>query len=700
MVTSSRGKILVIDDDDGWRALIGEQLQTAGYDVRSAASVDEAMHLLRQQPYHLGIVDLRLDEKDEQNIAGLKLAEEMLAYMPELIVIMLTENPPNVLVVRDALKDALKLKENGQRIASDSVDKDQIGKLLPLVQSAFRNDMRVNLQLDIQLDPGLGWPDGLPNDIECMQTANAEAALVEMGDLLQRIFHEAKRIEVRATDKSHKRSRVLVTQTIGAMTQNVIVRFSSREHAERELRNYAGPAAKVGGAKRTQLMSFRTTGRLGGITYFFYGSSGDPMEFQYFGDIYAATDTRNLKFILQNLFEDTCYRWYTQPKLQGKFPESPSNHYKEQLRLEKSQLERILSQIIRQDEIYKLSFSGSDLVLFAEKAIRLANPLQLCDAPFSYKGPLCYNHGDLHESNILVDRDNQTWLIDFQHTGPGHPARDFAMLECAIKFYLQRSNGPPHILHEWERSLLSVESLGSRPNLSPPLSRNPELVKATDLIHYIRSLLSQLVSEITLEDYLIALYFHALKGMTLAKKFNEQQRLHALISASLLVGLLQPDNVAEQGSAPMPESQDSASYDYDIFISYSHKDKDKEWVRGWLVPRLEEAGLRVCVDYRDFEIGLSSLENMERAVEHSRRTLLVFTPNWMASEWAEFESLLVQTRDPTGHTRRLLPLLLEKCTLPPRLAVLTYADFTQPTRRMEELGRLLAQIGRRPEIIE
>lgn len=38
---------------------------------------------------------------------------------------------------------------------------------------------------------------------------------------------------------------------------------------------------------------------------------------------------------------------------------------------------------------------------------------------------------------------------------------------------------------------------------------------------------------------------------------------------------------------------------FDVFISYSHH--EGEWVRSWLIPKLESADLRVCVDYRDFD---------------------------------------------------------------------------------------------------
>ena len=119
-----------------------------------------------------------------------------------------------------------------------------------------------------------------------------------------------------------------------------------------------------------------------------------------------------------------------------------------------------------------------------------------------------------------------------------------------------------------------------------------------------------------------------------------------------------------------------------MFISYSHKDAD--WVRGWLLPRLEDTGLKVCIDFRDFEIGAPSVINMERAVERSRRTLLVLTPNWVESEWANFELLMLQTQDPVGRGRRMLPLMLEDCELPRRLAIFTFADFRRRESRRKD----------------
>jgi len=136
----------------------------------------------------------------------------------------------------------------------------------------------------------------------------------------------------------------------------------------------------------------------------------------------------------------------------------------------------------------------------------------------------------------------------------------------------------------------------------------------------------------------------------------------------------------------MPET----NHRYDVFISYSHQDVG--WVWQQLLPRLEGAGLRVCIDTRDFEIGTPSLVNMERAVDRSRHTLLVLTPAWVESEWTDFESLLGGTGDPAGRRRKLFPIMLKECRPPTRIAMLTWADFRQPDEHVDQLERLLEQL--------
>jgi hypothetical protein len=141
----------------------------------------------------------------------------------------------------------------------------------------------------------------------------------------------------------------------------------------------------------------------------------------------------------------------------------------------------------------------------------------------------------------------------------------------------------------------------------------------------------------------------------------------------------------------MPAATDFACR-YDIFISYSHA--DREWVRQTLLPRVENGGLKAYIDYRDAEIGVPAVVNMETAVKNSRFTVLVLTPSWLDSVWCDFEGLLASTKDPAGRQKRVLPLRLIPCGLPARLNMLTYADFSDPARHNDEFHHLLQQIHR------
>ena len=140
----------------------------------------------------------------------------------------------------------------------------------------------------------------------------------------------------------------------------------------------------------------------------------------------------------------------------------------------------------------------------------------------------------------------------------------------------------------------------------------------------------------------------------------------------------------------MPPPSAAPTIVYDLFISYSTQ--DKAWVRGELLTRLEAAGLKACIDFRDFQLGAPTVTEIERGLLTSRKTLLVLTPAYLTSGWTEFENLLLQTADPTNRLRRLIPLLKERCNLPQRIGFLTYVDFTDPTERDFAWRKLLATL--------
>ena len=86
---------------------------------------------------------------------------------------------------------------------------------------------------------------------------------------------------------------------------------------------------------------------------------------------------------------------------------------------------------------------------------------------------------------------------------------------------------------------------------------------------------------------------------------------------------------------------DKPEFDYDVFISYSSNDA-REWVRDELLKRIEEAGFRAFIDFRDFRRGAPSIKEMERGVIGCRKTLTVLTPGYIESGWCEIENIMLR----------------------------------------------------------
>lgn len=125
---------------------------------------------------------------------------------------------------------------------------------------------------------------------------------------------------------------------------------------------------------------------------------------------------------------------------------------------------------------------------------------------------------------------------------------------------------------------------------------------------------------------------------------------------------------------------------YDLFISYSTKDRD--WVQAELLAPLEAARVKVCIDYRDFAPGATILGEIERGLDESRKTVLVFSPHYLRSEWTALENLILQTDSPVNRDGRFLIILKAPCELPRRLKPFIYVDFTRPDEQSYAWERL------------
>ncbi|ESO88270.1 hypothetical protein LOTGIDRAFT_165708 [Lottia gigantea] len=113
----------------------------------------------------------------------------------------------------------------------------------------------------------------------------------------------------------------------------------------------------------------------------------------------------------------------------------------------------------------------------------------------------------------------------------------------------------------------------------------------------------------------------------------------------------------------MQPYEDSDGKMFDAFISYKSHPDDEGFVLNHVFQKLEkELGFKLCLHFRDFKVGETIANNILWAVENSRRTVLIISPNYLGSEYAQFEFQ-------TAH--------LESLSLHSRIVPVIYKDISQ-----------------------
>lgn len=100
-VKPSREKALIVEDDAGWRSILEELLNDAGFTVRTCASFGDALGSLRREKFSLAVIDLSLQgtvssftspESAETDLEGYQLLSTAKANnIPTIVVSGITE---------------------------------------------------------------------------------------------------------------------------------------------------------------------------------------------------------------------------------------------------------------------------------------------------------------------------------------------------------------------------------------------------------------------------------------------------------------------------------------------------------------------------------------------------------------------------------------------------------------------------------
>jgi CheY-like chemotaxis protein len=112
-------KVLVLDDDESFRALARAILEPAGFNVLESASVQQCLMQLREQAVDAVVLDLVMPGRD-----GFEALRELKELFPEI----------RVVAVSGAIDSELYLTVSAHLGADASLDKSKISSLCPLLE--------------------------------------------------------------------------------------------------------------------------------------------------------------------------------------------------------------------------------------------------------------------------------------------------------------------------------------------------------------------------------------------------------------------------------------------------------------------------------------------------------------------------------------------------------------------------------------
>ncbi|KAK2192115.1 hypothetical protein NP493_38g04058 [Ridgeia piscesae] len=103
---------------------------------------------------------------------------------------------------------------------------------------------------------------------------------------------------------------------------------------------------------------------------------------------------------------------------------------------------------------------------------------------------------------------------------------------------------------------------------------------------------------------------------------------------------------------------DPVVYERDAFICYSSS--DRAWVCNELLKRLEDGHVSTIIHQRDFLPGSVLHDSIIESIDKCRYTILVFSPDFLASDWCKLETHLARSCIITQGRDVIVPIVLRE----------------------------------------
>ncbi|HIJ51907.1 MAG TPA: toll/interleukin-1 receptor domain-containing protein [Planctomycetes bacterium] len=109
----------------------------------------------------------------------------------------------------------------------------------------------------------------------------------------------------------------------------------------------------------------------------------------------------------------------------------------------------------------------------------------------------------------------------------------------------------------------------------------------------------------------------------------------------------------------------------DFFISYNKTDKEyAKRIADWL----DQAGFTTILQANNFVAGSNFVSEMHKALQKTRRIILVLSPDYLNATFTEAEWTAALAKDPTSQNRSLIPVRVRECEPNGLLRPIVYID--------------------------
>lgn len=145
-------------------------------------------------------------------------------------------------------------------------------------------------------------------------------------------------------------------------------------------------------------------------------------------------------------------------------------------------------------------------------------------------------------------------------------------------------------------------------------------------------------------------------------------------------------------AAPVLSPPRPSDFAYDALVVAAPDERDHAWAMAALVRRLEERGLRICVETRDAELGSVRVSEIERLVATSRFTVPVLTPRFSAGRFEELQTSMALHLGVEQGKARLIPIVREPCEASLAVRLFVHLDMSRDENVVPGVERLIRRL--------